>query len=133
VSSLEDTIKSMKYDKDGLLTAVVVDATTRQVLMVAFMNQKALLDTINTGKTHFYSRSRRKQWTKGEESGHTQDVKAIYVDCDMDAVVVEVEQHGGACHEGYRSCFFRRLGEDGQWQVVAMKIFEPGDVYKPKG
>lgn len=133
MSSLEDTIKSMKYDKDGLLTAVVVDATTRQVLMVAFMNQKALLDTINTGKTHFYSRSRRKQWTKGEESGHTQDVKAIYVDCDMDAVVVEVEQHGGACHEGYRSCFFRRLGEDGQWQVVAMKIFEPGDVYKPKG
>ncbi len=130
MSQLEDTIRSMKYDDKGLLTAVVVDAETKDVLMVAFMNDKALLDTIRTGKTHFWSRSRQKYWMKGESSGHVQDVKAVYTDCDKDAIVVEVTQHGGACHEGYRSCFYRRLSEAGKLEVIAEKVFEPENVYK---
>jgi len=133
MSKLEDTLKSMKYDDRGLLTAVVVDATTKQVLQVAFMNAQALAETIRTGKTHFWSRSRQKLWMKGEESGHVQLVKAIYVDCDADAVVVEVDQHGGACHEGYRSCFYRRLTPQGDWEIVGQKVFDPKQVYKNKG
>jgi len=130
VSRLEETIRSMKYDDTGLLTAVVVDSETKDVLMVAFINDKALLDTIRTAKTHFWSRSRRKYWMKGESSGHVQEVRAVYVDCDKDAVVIEALQHGGACHEGYRSCFFRRLNEAGELEVVAEKVFEPQNVYK---
>ncbi|MFA6133248.1 MAG: phosphoribosyl-AMP cyclohydrolase [Phycisphaerae bacterium] len=130
--SLEETIKAMKYDDKGLLTAVIVDAATKEVLMVAFMNDKALIDTVRTGKTHFWSRSRQKYWMKGEESGHTQDVQAIYVDCDQDCVVVEVVQHGAACHEGYRSCFFRRLNGAGQWEVCAKQLLDPKQIYKKK-
>ena len=130
---LDEIVKAMKYDKDGLITAVVVDAANKEVLQVAFMNAQALLDTVRTGKTHFYSRSRGKQWMKGEESGHTQAVKAVYADCDLDAVVVEVDQRGGACHEGYRSCFFRRLTAEGDWEVVGQKVFDPQKVYKKKG
>ena len=130
MSPLAETIRSMKYDDKGLLTAVVVDAETKDVLMVAFMNDKALLDTIRTGKTHFWSRSRQKYWMKGESSGHVQDVKAVYADCDKDAVVVEVIQHGGACHEGYRSCFYRRLSESGELEIIAEKVFDPENVYK---
>lgn len=132
MSKLEKTLKDMKYDGEGLLTAVVVDATTKQVLMVALMNDQALRDTIRTGRTHFWSRSRGRQWMKGEDSGHVQQVKAIYTDCDMDCVVIEVDQHGGACHEGYRSCFYRRLAEAGNWEVVAQKVFDPRQVYKDK-
>ncbi|MGA2266370.1 MAG: phosphoribosyl-AMP cyclohydrolase [Phycisphaerae bacterium] len=112
MSKLEDTLKSMKYDDRGLLTAVVVDATTKQVLQVAFMNAQALAETIRTGKTHFW---------------------AVYADCDADAVVVEVDQHGGACHEGYRSCFYRRLTPQGDWEIVGQKVFDPKQVYKNKG
>ena len=130
---LDEIVKGMKYDKDGLITAVVVDAASKDVLQVAFMNAQALADTVRTGKTHFYSRSRGKQWMKGEESGHTQQVKAVYADCDLDAVVVEVDQRGGACHEGYRSCFFRRLTAEGNWEVVGQKVFDPQKVYKKKG
>jgi phosphoribosyl-AMP cyclohydrolase len=129
VDELEQTVKSMKYDKNGLLTAVVVDAATRAVLMVAFMDQDALMETIRTGKTHFWSRSRKKRWMKGEESGHTQDVRAVYTDCDKDCLVVEVAQHGGACHDGYYSCFYRRLSKDGGWEIVGEKVFDPGKVY----
>jgi phosphoribosyl-AMP cyclohydrolase len=130
VSGLEETVAAMKYDDKGLLTAVIVDATTREVLMVAFMNDKALLDTIRTGKTHFWSRSRQKYWMKGEESGHTQEVKAIHTDCDKDCVLIEVEQRGAACHNGYRSCFYRRLASAGDWEVVGKKVFDPKQVYK---
>ncbi len=132
MSKLEKTLKGMKYDGEGLLTAVIVDATTKEVLMVALMNDQALRETIRTGRTHFWSRSRGRQWMKGEDSGHVQQVKAVYTDCDMDCIVVEVDQHGGACHEGYRSCFYRRLTEAGTWEVVAQKVFDPGQVYKEK-
>lgn len=133
MSSLEETIQGMKYDDQGLLTAVIVDAATKEVLMVAFMNDRALLDTIRTGRTHFWSRSRGKYWMKGEESGHVQTVKTLRTDCDKDCVVIEVDQHGAACHDGYRSCFYRRLTDQGDWEIVAQKIFDPKQVYKDKG
>jgi phosphoribosyl-AMP cyclohydrolase len=130
LDKLEQTVKGLKYDADGLVPAVVVDAKSRQVLMVAYMNETALLETVRTGKTHFWSRSRRKYWMKGESSGHTQDVQAVYADCDKDTVLVEVTQHGAACHEGYFSCFYRRLNDDGDWDVIAEKVFDPDEVYK---
>jgi len=132
VSKLEESIRSLKYGPDGLIPAVCVDAGTRQVLMVAYMNEKALLETARTGRTHFWSRSRRKLWMKGESSGHTQEVKAIYVDCDMDSLVVEVAQRVAACHMGYYSCFYRRLNENGEWETVGQKVFDPDRIYKEK-
>ena len=130
MDKLEQTVKALKYDTNGLIPAVIVDAESKAVLMVAYMNETSLLQTVRTGKTHFWSRSRQKYWMKGESSGHTQEVRAVYTDCDADTVLIEVVQHGGACHEGYYSCFFRRLGEDGEWQVVAEKVFDPQQVYK---
>ena len=129
-AQLDKTLAQMKYTADGLMPAVVVDHATKRVLMVAYMNADALKDTVLTGKTHFWSRSRKKYWMKGESSGHTQEVQAIYTDCDQDTVVVEVVQHGAACHEGYESCFYRRLDEQGNWQVIDEKVFNPDDVYK---
>ena len=130
MGNLEENVAKLKYDDKGLIPAVIVDAKTKAVLMVAYMNQNALLDTIRTGKTHFWSRSRNKYWMKGESSGHTQDVQAVYTDCDMDTVVIEAVQHGAACHDGYFSCFYRKLTPDGQWQVIAEKLFDPDKVYK---
>ncbi len=132
MDKLEHTLDDLKYDADGLIPAVVVDADSRQVLMVAYMNRPSLLDTVRTGKTHFWSRSRQKYWMKGESSGHTQDVRSIYTDCDKDTLLIEVDQHGAACHEGYYSCFYRRLGDDGQWETVAGKLFDPDKVYKDR-
>ena len=132
MSKLEETVKGLKYDASGLIPAVIVDAGTKQVLMVAYMNEASLLDTVRTGKTHFWSRSRQKYWMKGESSGHTQEVRAIYTDCDKDTLVIEAVQHGAACHEGYLSCFFRKLDEAGEWQVIADKLFDPNEVYKKK-
>jgi phosphoribosyl-AMP cyclohydrolase len=132
MGKLEEAVKGLKYDAGGLIPAVVVDVGTRQVLMVAYMNEASLLDTIRTGKTHFWSRSRQKYWMKGETSGHTQEVKAIYADCDKDTLVIEAVQHGAACHEGYLSCFFRKLNQAGEWEVVAEKLFDPDKVYKKK-
>jgi len=129
VKQLKETIDGLKYDDAGLIPAVCVDASTKQVLMVAYMNAPSIMDTIRTGKTHFYSRSRKKYWMKGESSGHTQDVKAIYTDCDADTLLIEVAQNGAACHEGYYSCFYRRLNDQGGWDVVGEKVFDPDEVY----
>jgi phosphoribosyl-AMP cyclohydrolase len=115
---------------DGLVTAVAQDATTGQVLMVAHMNRDAWDKTLATGRAVYFSRSRGRLWRKGEESGNYQNVKAIYVDCDGDAVLLKVEQIGGAaCHEGYPSCFFREVTDDGL-RIVAERVFDPRDVYK---
>jgi len=132
VSKLDETIAGLKYNEAGLIPAVCIDARTKQVLMMAWMNAEALRDTIRTGKTHFWSRSRNKYWMKGESSGHTQEVKAIYTDCDADTLVIEVIQRGAACHEGYYSCFYRKLNKAGAWDVVAEKAFDPDAVYKKK-
>ena len=132
MQKLEETVAGLKFDATGLIPAVVVDAESKAVVMVAYMNESSLLETVRTGKTHFWSRSRQKYWMKGESSGHTQDVKAIYVDCDKDTVVIEAAQHGAACHKGYFSCFYRRLAEDGGLEVVGEKVFDPDKVYKDK-
>ncbi len=130
MGKLEETIEHLKYDADGLIPAVCVDADSKQVLMVAYMDASALIETVRSGKTHFWSRSRQKRWMKGESSGHVQEVRAVYIDCDEDTVVIEVTQHGAACHEGYYSCFFRKLNDAGQWEAIAEKVFDPDKVYE---
>ena len=115
---------------DGLIPAIVQDAETRDVLMLAYMNKASWEATVQTGKATFWSRSRQKLWLKGESSGHVQIVKQIYLDCDDDTILLQVEQLGGAaCHTGHRSCFYRRL-EGGQWVETGEMIFNPKDVYK---
>jgi len=96
---------------------------------MAWMNRESLEKTIDTGKTHFFSRSRNKLWLKGERSGHVQHVKSIRLDCDGDTLLIRVEQVGAACHEGYYSCFFREREADDQWKVVGRKVFDPKTVY----
>ncbi|UCD11326.1 MAG: phosphoribosyl-AMP cyclohydrolase [Nitrospinaceae bacterium] len=122
----------MKLDFDkmgGLVPAIIQDAKTGQVLMLAYMNPIAWEMTLETGRAWFYSRSRDKQWMKGEESGNVQIVKEIFVDCDDDTVLLKVEQVGdAACHKGYVSCFFRKL--NGELTVVDKKVFDPDKVYK---
>jgi len=114
---------------DGLVAAVAQDAATGDVLMVAWMNAEAYAETVRTGRAVYYSRSRGKLWRKGEESGHVQIVRAIYVDCDADAVLLKVEQVGVACHEGYRSCFFRQVTPDGVC-IAAPRLVDPAEVYR---
>jgi phosphoribosyl-AMP cyclohydrolase len=122
---------SLQFDREGLLPAVIQDDLTNEVLMVAFLNEEALRLTRETGYTHFYSRSRRTIWRKGEQSGHLQQVRAILVNCEENSLLIRVVQHGGAaCHEGYRSCYYRRLLPDGTYQVVAGRLFDPADVYR---
>jgi len=106
-------IDELTYGADGLIPAVIQDQATGDVLMVAYMNRESLIETIETGKTWFWSRSRQKYWMKGESSGHVQDVHEIYYDCDADCLLVKVTQHGpGACHTNERSCFYRRMYPD---------------------
>jgi phosphoribosyl-AMP cyclohydrolase len=124
-----------KFDADGLVTCVTTDAQSGEVLMVAHMNAQALAQTIATGDAWYYSRSRKKLWRKGEESGHTQRVVEMRIDCDQDAVWIKVEQQGpGACHTGRRSCFYRAipLGGDGAVTLAfdGDKIFDPKSVYR---
>ena len=133
----EGRVLAPKFDADGLITCVVTDARTHDLLMVAHMNPEALAKTIATGETWLYSRSRRKLWKKGETSGHVQRVVEMRVDCDQDAVWIKVEQAGpGACHTGRRSCFYRAvpLGAGTAAAVTlefrdADKAFDPSDVY----
>src|SRR6476619_1096673 len=114
---------------DGLITAVIQDAASGRVLMVGYMNEEAFQKTVETGYATFYSRARRKLWLKGESSGHRLVVKEICTDCDRDAVLVKVEAIGpGVCHEGYESCFFRRL-EDGQWKITDTPTYNPAVIY----
>jgi len=132
---LGDTL-DLKFDASGLVTAVAVDADTRDVLMVAFMNKEAVERTIKTGNATYWSRSRQKFWVKGEESGHTQKVVGAYVDCDQDALVIVVKQHGAACHNGFHHCFYRKLIQkpDGTLalQTVLEREVDPAKVYAKK-
>jgi phosphoribosyl-AMP cyclohydrolase len=117
---------------DGLVTAVIQDHSTGRVLMVGYMNEEAFRATVQTGFATFYSRSRRKLWLKGESSGHRLVVREISTDCDLDAVLVKVDAVGpGVCHEGYQSCFFRRL-ENGRWTVSEERTYDPNAVYGGK-
>ncbi len=125
-------LKEIKFDSNGLVPAIVEDAKTHEVLMMAWMNREAVLKTLKTGKTHFYSRSRKSMWLKGETSGHVQRVKRIATDCDGDTLLVSVSQVGGACHAGYRTCFYRSLSDGKGWRVTKRKLFDPDRVYAKK-
>ncbi|HOK56861.1 MAG TPA: phosphoribosyl-AMP cyclohydrolase [bacterium] len=125
---MEKILNVVKFNEQGLIVSVVQDLNGN-ILMVAWMNKEAIEMTLKTGKMHFYSRSRKKLWLKGEESGNFQYVKEIYIDCDGDTLLFKVEQKGGACHEGYYTCFFRKY-EDGEFKIVKEKIFEPKEVYR---
>ena len=117
---------------DGLLPAVIQDDASGRVLMVGFMNEEAFRKTVETGYATFFSRSRNKLWLKGESSGHKLVVKHISTDCDLDALLIQVEALGpGVCHEGYQSCFFRKL-EDGEWKETEPRAFDPEAVYEGK-
>lgn len=120
------------FEKHELLPAIVQDAKTKQVLMAAYMNKDAYRKTMETKKAHFYSRSRNKLWMKGEESGHVQTVKKIFVDCDEDTILLYVHQKNAACHIGYKSCFFSEALDDGTTAARGKKVFEPSKVYKSK-
>ena len=126
-SDFEDILK---WNAEGLVPAIVQDSATGEVLMMAWMDRDALRATVATGETHFYSRSRRAAWHKGGTSGHVQHVDSIHLDCDGDVLLIKARQVGGACHEGYRSCFFRSLLSDGSWRAIAERVFEPESVYK---
>jgi phosphoribosyl-AMP cyclohydrolase / phosphoribosyl-ATP pyrophosphohydrolase len=122
-------IPELKYDANGLIPAIIQDAENNEVLMMAYMNETSFQKTVETGYTHFWSRSRQKFWKKGETSGHVQEVKAILYDCDKDTVLIKVVQHGpGACHTGHRSCFYSDIsGEE-----TCKKVFSEEDVYGKK-
>ena len=115
--------------ENSLLPVIVQDEETNDVLMLAYLNREAWQQSLTTGIATYWSRSREKLWIKGETSGNTQEIKEIFVDCDLDTVIFKVLQKGGAaCHKGYRSCFFRKV-EDGELQTVGRRIFDPAKVY----
>jgi phosphoribosyl-AMP cyclohydrolase len=120
----------LKFDRQGLLPVVIQDDAMGDVLMVAFMNEEALTLTLQTGYTHFFSRSRNTIWRKGEESGNAQEVRGIFVNCEETSLLIKVLQHGGAaCHTGYRSCYYRHLMPDNTYEIIADRIFDPEVVY----
>jgi phosphoribosyl-AMP cyclohydrolase len=131
VKPLDDLafLSSLKWNEDGLIPAIVQDADNGEVLMMAWMDEPAVRDTIATGQTHFYSRSRRTHWHKGATSGHVQHVASIWLDCDGDVLLIKAHQTGGACHEGYRSCFFRRVAAAGDLEVASQPVFDAAKVY----
>jgi phosphoribosyl-AMP cyclohydrolase len=124
-------LDELTWDKDGLIPAIAQDAETGDVLMFAWMNRDALARTAETGEAVYFSRSRGKLWHKGEESGHTQKIREIRIDCDNDVVLLKIEQVGGiACHTGRRSCFFQKYFADGRWEAVEPVLKDPKEIYK---
>mgnify|MGYP005836533771 CR=1 FL=1 len=130
MSDSVNLLENLKTDSSGLIAAVVQDADNGEILMVGWMDKEALRRTLESGKACFYSRSRQKYWVKGESSGHFQIVKEVRTDCDLDAVVVKVEQIGAACHDGFRSCFYRKADSTGNLEVVETRLVDPEQVYK---
>lgn len=135
------TVLQPKFDADGLIPCIAADHATSEILMFAYMNAEALAQTIATGKATYWSRSRRKLWVKGEESGNTQLVRELRVDCDQDVILIKVEDVGGAaCHNGYKSCFYRKLAGGAtsgdpaslRLEFTSERIFDPATVYKKK-
>ena len=128
--STDALLDQLKFDANGLVPLIVQDVTNGQVLMMAYMNRAALEKTLETGKVHTYSRSRGRLALKGESSRHFQHVKEVLTDCDKDVVLIKVEQDVAACHEGYRSCFFRQYEAGStQWKTIAAKVFDADKVY----
>ena len=129
--STMNVLDELKYDANGLIPAIIQEHRTGRVLMVAWMNKESLKRTIEIGETVFWSRSRKEFWHKGATSGHTQKVKDIAFDCDKDALLIQVEQAGAACHEGYKSCFFRSIVK-GEAKVTEKQLVKPERVYGKK-
>lgn len=127
-----DITETLKYDGNGLIAAIVQDVENREVLMMGFMNKEAVERTLETRRVTYWSRSRQKFWVKGETSGHYQHVVDVRTDCDKDCLLVYVRQEGVACHDGYRSCFYRRIDGD-ELRVVAERLVDPDKVYGPAG
>ena len=124
-------LNDVKWDSQGLVPVIAQEAKTGDVLMFAWMSREALQRTVDTGEAVYWSRSRRKLWHKGEESGHVQKVLEIRIDCDNDVVLLKVEQVGGiACHTGRHSCFFRKRLDDGSWRAVDPVVKDPKDIYR---
>ena len=125
--------EQLKFDANGLIPAIIQEQKSGRVLMMAWMNRASIEKTVTTGKTHFWSRSRQKFWMKGETSGHTQTVKDIAFDCDGDTLLIQVEQIGAACHEGYHSCFFRSAGDgNGSVRITEPQLIPPENIYRKK-
>jgi len=124
--------EKLKFNAEGLIPAIVQEAASGRVLMMAWMNRASLEKTIATGKTHFWSRSRQKFWMKGEESGNIQTVKDVAFDCDGDTLLIQVEQKGAACHEGYKSCFFRSVRAGDRDETTEARLATPDEIYKKK-
>lgn len=123
----------LKFSSDGLIPAIIQEQSTGRVLMMAWMNRASLEKTVETGKTWFWSRSRQKFWMKGESSGHVQVVKDLAFDCDGDTLLIQVEQTGAACHEGYKSCFFRSVERQGKtFCVTEEQLEQPEAIYGKK-
>ena len=123
-------LDQIKWNSDGLVPAIIQEQSTGRVLMMAWMNRASLEQTIKTQRTWFWSRSRQKFWMKGESSGHVQVVKSVAFDCDADTILIQVEQTGAACHEGYQSCFFRTVAPTGEsWEVSEPRLQTPDQIY----
>ena len=128
----ESWLDQLVFDADGLIPAVAQETGTGKLLMLAWMNREALFETVRSGRAVYWSRSRKRLWRKGEESGHTQLVRQVRLDCDGDVIVLEVEQVGGiACHTGHGRCFFRKL-ENGKWVETEPVLKNPGQIYESK-
>lgn len=126
-------IENLKFNGDGLIPAIIQEQSTGRVLMMAWMNRESIQKTVELGKTVFWSRSRQKYWVKGETSGHTQEVKDVAYDCDGDTLLIQVEQTGAACHEGYKSCFFRSVNPGGAGATVKEpRLVTPEEAYGKK-
>jgi phosphoribosyl-AMP cyclohydrolase len=131
-TEMQSFLDTVKFDKEGLVPAIAQDAETGKVLMLAYMNRESLEITLKERKMCYWSRSRKELWRKGAMSGNTQDVKEILIDCDGDALVFKVTQTGGACHTGYESCFFRKVEDDGSFQIVDKLMFDAEEAYRKK-
>jgi len=122
--------EQLKFDEKGLIPAIIQDEKNGEVLMLGYMNTESIEKTMETGRVCFWSRSRQKLWLKGESSGHFQELKQIYFDCDADTLLIKVNQIGGACHTGYRSCFYSEVKDNGDnIEIIGEKVFEPDKVY----
>jgi phosphoribosyl-AMP cyclohydrolase len=129
MSDSPEILDAVSFDADGLVPAIVQDADTDQVLMMAYMTADTLRETLETGRMVYWSRSRQEKWVKGQTSGHTQSVQEVRLDCDGDTLLFRVEQEGGACHTGFRSCFYRRAAEGGLVED-GERVFDPEAVYE---
>lgn len=129
----------LEINGEKLVIAIAQDYQTNDILMVAFMNKEAVEESLRTKKAHYYSTSRGKQWMKGESSGNVQNIKEMFIDCDADAIILKVDQIGAACHEGYRSCFFRQINlkeeinidnlTDKEVKIISERLFDPKEMY----